>query len=308
MKLRSVILAILVCLVCALDGWGDTVHTSSDTNVNFNKVNQTNGSNVNLFVRDTGAGGIRHAFAQFDLSSLPTGEPVSKATLRFWASRVQKAGSVDLHLVNDGWDESTLTAGQVQSMAVTIDPIAFASVAITNADKNHYVSVDVTPQVQAWLDGAVDNHGLAILPNNVRAELDSKENGGTSHPLELEVVLEGPEGPTGPAGMNGVSGTDGMDGMNGAPGVPGQDGADGISGREIVQTSVIIPPGDVMAPFAECPAGKVPLGGGWFGPSTADIEIARAEPDNIAYNVIARNISANNQLLRVTVICASVSP
>ena len=66
----------------------------------------------------------------------------------------------------------------------------------------------------------------------------------------------------------------------------------------------LLPAGQSRAFYAECPAGKKPLGGGWFGPGTNEVIISRMEPDDLAYNVIARSIVAYDIPVRVTVICA----
>ena len=59
--------------------------------------------------------------------------------------------------------------------------------------------------------------------------------------------------------------------------------------------------------FAECPTGKKALGGGWFGPSTDQVTLARDEPSDSAYSVIVRNVSSPlPNYIRVTVICATV--
>ena len=68
-----------------------------------------------------------------------------------------------------------------------------------------------------------------------------------------------------------------------------------------------LPAGQTLGLYAECPAGKKPLGGGWFGPGTDEVVISRMEPDNAAYNVIAKSIVAYNTLVRLTVICATAN-
>jgi hypothetical protein len=65
--------------------------------------------------------------------------------------------------------------------------------------------------------------------------------------------------------------------------------------------------GETIGAYAECPAGKKALGGGWFGPHSDQIMIARDEPGGSSYNIIFRNISVPlPNYIRVTVICAIV--
>src|SRR5438270_6560757 len=133
----------------------------------------------------------------------------------------------------------------------------------------------------------------------------------------LTLGTQGPQGPTGatgavgpqgPAGPAGATGPQGATGPAGPQGPQGPAGTNGVSGWVRVTTDTTITVGQTVGAYAQCPAGTKPLGGGWFGPELGtDIKISRAEPDDAAYNVIARNISTNDVSLRVTVICASVS-
>ena len=178
---------VVVLLFVANFSYGDTLTVTDDTDINLNQVNQNRGNRGNVFIRNTG--GVRHTFVRFDLSSLPSGILIDQARLRLWVSTVNNPGFIDFHMVLGDWDEDNLTA----SITPPID-VSFETVEIFNEDQNNYVSVDITDQVQNWLNG-IANYGIAILPNNVapdpnvRLILDSKENPGTSHPMEIEVVL-----------------------------------------------------------------------------------------------------------------------
>jgi hypothetical protein len=216
-------------LLFATPGIADTVHLTDDTNINFDSRTQRNGTSRDVFVRNVGTGGVRHGFVRFDLSSLSPATLISKATLRLFVSRIGNSGSIDLHVVLGEWDEGSLT---VRS-APPIDPLPMTTVKVTSADKRKYVTVDVTALVQDWLDGA-PNFGVALLPNaadNINLELDSKENRGTSHPMELEVTLLGPEGPPGEAGPPGPPGPPGPIGPPGPAGAPGPPGPPGPPGE-----------------------------------------------------------------------------
>ncbi len=48
------------------------------------------------------------SYVQFDLSALPEGASVVKATLRLYVDSVFAPGSFDVYQVNDKWDEGTL--------------------------------------------------------------------------------------------------------------------------------------------------------------------------------------------------------
>src|SRR5215471_8176132 len=78
--------------------------------------------------------------------------------------------------------------------------VLYTVVPVDASDVNHYVTVDVTPVVQGWLNGTFPNYGFALVGGSqpVNASLDSKENGNTSHQPELEIVPVGPQ-PAGPS-------------------------------------------------------------------------------------------------------------
>lgn len=122
---------------------------------------------------------------------------------------------------------------------------------------------------------------------------------------------EGPPGPAGPPGPQGPTGPQGVQGNTGATGLTGPQGpggTNGVSGWQRVSVDWPMPPvGTTIGASAECPAGKKALGGGWFGPSTDQVTLARDEPSDSAYSVIVRNVSSPlPNYIRVTVICAAV--
>jgi hypothetical protein len=77
---------------------------------------------------------------------------------------------------------------------------------------------------------------------------------------------QGATGPQGLAGPQGATGPQGPQGPQGQTGPTGPAGSPGVSGREVVQatTTTAANPasGTSVAASVNCPAGKVPLGGG----------------------------------------------
>ena len=201
-----------------------TVHVADDTFIRLGSgINF--GSSADLFVRNVGPGGVRHAFVRFDLSTLPPAlpVPVSHAILIFYVDSVSNDGSIELHVVSGSWDKGTLIAATAPAIAAA----PFATLPLTSSDNDHFVSVDITDQVNDWLLGTTPNNGIALLPSaaaNISAELDSKENTGTSHPPELEIAFFGPQGPIGPDGPQGPIGLTGPAGATGAIGPAGPAG------------------------------------------------------------------------------------
>jgi len=117
----------------------------------------------------------------------------------------------------------------------------------------------------------------------------------------------GPAGPQGSEGPQGPTGAQGSQGPQGLQGPAGPAGANGVSGWERVSVDWQMPAvGQTIGAYAICPAGKRPLGGGWFGPQSDQVVFVRMEPDNLAYNVIVKNVSTPlPSYIRVTAICAS---
>ena len=133
-------------------------------------------------------GATQISYIQFDLGSIPSGANVSQATLKLYVNSVTSAGSFNVDFVNGGWSEGTIDFNNAPALGSTI----VASVPITTADKNQYVLVNITPALQAWLNGSQTNDGIALVANgSFNATFDSKENTTTSHPAEIDVVFAG---------------------------------------------------------------------------------------------------------------------
>jgi hypothetical protein len=182
-----------------------------------------------LFVNNRFPNSERITYALFDLSLLPPNAAVHQAVLRFFVNKVSQAGTLRVQVVTGGaWTEQALT----WNTAPATDAVSPITASIFATDEGSYVAVDVTPVVQAWVNGTQANLGLALQGASPRPSigLDSKENTATGHPMELEVVLEG--GPPGPAGPRGPRGLQGLQGATGPQGPPGPQGATGPQGPQ----------------------------------------------------------------------------
>lgn len=176
-------------------------------------------------------------FIQFNLSALPAGASINKATLRLYVDGVLTAGSFDVFPVNSAWSENTLT---YNTPPPTLGTSATGNkpIAITTASFDKFLLIDVTPLVQAWVNGTIANNGvaLAVTTTNGIFSFDSKESLLTANGPELEIVtngLAGPqgiEGPVGPIGPQGATGATGSTGPEGAQGPQGATGVQGVSG------------------------------------------------------------------------------
>jgi trimeric autotransporter adhesin len=130
-------------------------------------------------------------YIQFNLASIPTGASISQATLKLYVNSVTTAGSFNVDYVNGTWAEETIDASNAPALGATIA----SNVAITTADKNQYILINITAAVQAWLNGSETNNGLALVANSTfSATFDSKESTTTSHPAELDIAFAGGDG------------------------------------------------------------------------------------------------------------------
>ena len=194
----AVLILTAVFLISTALAHAETLYTcpvTDDTYINHDRPNENNGSREDVFVVERKSDG----FAKFDLSSIPAnldvGE-IEKATLKLWVKKVQSKGDIDLYLANSDWKENTLTAQTTPD----IDWWHFATVSLEESDEGTVVEVDVTFEVKDWIDGVVENYGIAMRPYyETAAALASKEDaslsGSSSKAMEIEVEVRGDECP-----------------------------------------------------------------------------------------------------------------
>ncbi len=172
-------------------------------------------------------------FIKFDLSALPPGASIGKATLRLYVDAFVKAGSFDVYVVEGPWRENSLT---YNTPPPALGPSATGNnpIAISSSSLNNFVLVDITPLVQGWVNGTIANNGLALslTSTNGTFSFDAKESLLTGNGPELEMVLNGPTGPPGPQGIQGDPGQPGAVGPQGPAGPQGPSGPTGPHGDQ----------------------------------------------------------------------------
>jgi hypothetical protein len=221
--------ALLLYTLVLLTGAYGQITPSGDAYTNTAAPTANFGANALLNVESAS----QTAYIQFNLSSIPsgyTGADISQATLKLYVNAVTTAGSFNVDYVNGTWAENKITADLAPALGSTIA----ASVPLTTAGKNQYILINVTSAVQAWLNGTEPNDGIALVGNSpLNASFDSKENTGTSHPAELDIVFvnSGAQGPAGPQGSQGPEGLQGPSGPIGLTGLTGPPGPAGINNR-----------------------------------------------------------------------------
>lgn len=230
MKRVYVCLAVAVLLLSSV-ALAQSAPPSADTysNAGKNSTGFNYGTATLLVVQTNGS----NSYLQFNLSTVPAGATINKATLRLFVDAMVTPGSFDVYQLNTGWFESTLTFNNAPPLGVSATgnhPVAVSKV-------NQFVMVDITSLVQSWQNGTIPNNGIALATTTATGgfSFDSKESTLTSHQPELEIVLSGvagAQGPAGPQGPQGVTGNTGGTGPIGPAGATGNTGAAGPIGPQ----------------------------------------------------------------------------
>jgi hypothetical protein len=173
----------LLVALSSVSGWTEVVPLVADATADP-AATRALGSDPALGVSATKA-----TYVRFDLSRLPAGTTVHRATLSVYVGRMLANGSIAVHRVTGAWDEDTLTAARQP----TVDaPLPEGLTLAADTPFLEYLTVDVTAAVQAWLAGQ-PNHGLALRGDaTVDVELVSKESQAVPRPALLEVVPGNP--------------------------------------------------------------------------------------------------------------------
>ena len=263
---------------------GDSYTDSADPTTNY-------GANTLLEVN----GATQITYIQFPLSSIPAGASVSQATLKLFINSVQSAGSFNVYYVTGPWSESAITG----ELAPTLGSAIASNVLVNAEDKNQYILINVTPAVEAWLNGSEPNNGLALVANGAfSAGFDSKENTATGHSPELDVVLA-------TAGNLQWNGTDLM--CVQAPAAQGRIKGDGVTGSasaNIVSCGGGGGGGGGSTPITGVTAGLGLTGGGTSGNVTLGINTSVVPQLNVA-NTFTGNQTVNGNLSATGVVTGS---
>ena len=132
---------------------------------------------------------------------------------------------------------------------------------------------------------------------------------GSAWQLFAEDGSVGPQGAVGATGPQGPTGATGATGPQGPAGPEGPQGlAGGLSGWQTVDSGLItVPARGGMVGLAQCPAGKVPLGGG-FSTGSPSLHIMQSEPRNGGWFVYGVNLTESSTLdFRAFAICGGES-
>ena len=203
-RLTRLALTLVVVTLVSCAAFAQPAAPVADSYTYSNKPTTNYGADPSLLVKK---GSVTSAsYLRFDLSTLPSGASVSKATLRLYVNQVVTPGKFDVYQLNASWIESALTYTNDPHRGASATgghPVAFAASSL-----NQFVLIDITLLVTGWAKGSIPNHGLelALTSATGAVAIDSKESSLTSHQPELEIALAGAQGTQGPQGPQGIPG------------------------------------------------------------------------------------------------------
>lgn len=167
-----------------------------------NGITPTSGKGTSLPVNAKQTAFIRFNIA--NLASVPatiTPGNLTSATLRLYVSSA-KPGDLTLHSVTSNWTEKPV--GKSAPLP-SIDPTVIATLPSASLLGKHFISVDVTTQVKAWLTTPATDFGFAIQTTDAKAKvsLGSKEGLGVGEPAVLDLEANLAESATGAVTVSG---------------------------------------------------------------------------------------------------------
>jgi hypothetical protein len=148
MRIRLSMSVALMPLACTTSAASAQAPPSADTFVSSNAAAKNFGSQPLLAVQSGTTSYIR-----FNLSGLPSGATVSRATVRLFVDAVSQAGSFDVYEIDQPWLENSLNFNTAPTLGVSAS--GGKPVAVAKSSLNQFVLVDITPLVQGWLSGTV---------------------------------------------------------------------------------------------------------------------------------------------------------
>ena len=148
----------------------------------------TNNGNTSTYHLRMESGNLEYAVVRFDLSTLPAGSQINSATARFYvkATKGHPQGPVQVHRVTADWTE---TGATWETMSDKFDSTLLNIIPPQPQAGGIWVSVNLTAQVQAWVNGE-SNYGIMLIPTGegTHAEYISREGVASQQP-HLDVIV-----------------------------------------------------------------------------------------------------------------------
>jgi hypothetical protein len=165
---------------------------SDDTYIDGSSPLSNHGNDNSFQVRpDNGAD--RRGLVKFNLSSIPVNATITSANLYLY-EQSNKAGQLTyIYRVTSNWSEGSATWLTWSLLGGDFDNGTSYFTYIPNQN-NCMVTLDITPLVQAWVNGTYNNYGLMLYstgPNHI-ISYSSKEDGTASRQPKLDIIYTTP--------------------------------------------------------------------------------------------------------------------
>jgi hypothetical protein len=157
-----------------------------------------NGTTADMHLRME-SGNLEYALYRFDLSSLPAGSQINSASAWLYVATGGPGGGafpegpLTVHRVTADWTE---TGATWDTMNTNYDSSVIATVSPQQLD-GVWVQINLTAQVQAWVNGGEANYGIMLIPTaeGTHGKLASREATAGEQPRLDVIVGTGPATP-----------------------------------------------------------------------------------------------------------------
>ncbi len=160
------------------------IFMSADARVYQGTPNTNYGTTANLAVRNE-ALYSELSFVKPDLSKIPSNAVVTEALLKMYVPQVRSGyggDDVDISLADADWNESTIVYNNM--------PAAGASVGSVDMTSTGWKELDITDEVNDWINGIESNYGLRLEMTGVQTEkgvwINSRE--ASQYPIKIQVT------------------------------------------------------------------------------------------------------------------------
>ncbi len=168
-----------------------TVPVSDDDYIQEDTPTQNYGSTAQLLAYNQLLSNVdKRVLYRFDIenSGIPTGATVVSAVVKLFVLDTT-AMEVTVHQVTADWTEAAVNWNNI---AADFDDSSIAFIP-GNSSVGQFVELNITPLVQAWINGSVSNQGIMLkeseFANNDVAQYTSKEYGNSAKRPSLEVKI-----------------------------------------------------------------------------------------------------------------------
>jgi hypothetical protein len=172
------------------------VNPSHDTWIDKNNPNANNGTNTTISVSPANSAEAR-GLMRFDLSHIPAGSTINKATLYLFEKNANTSQTIYLYQVTASWSESSTTWNNPWTTpGGNFDSGSY--VRFVPAQTNCTIAIDLTKMVRLW-KSTEPNYGILLYGTGPVQIINfaSKEDGVGSHRPYLDVsYVEPPASPT----------------------------------------------------------------------------------------------------------------